>query len=136
MPENSGINKGTLIRLRSLVRAMHEPDAKGVPLAHLVELAGETGLDVGVTVDFEASRELGEPLLILRVPTPASPNPRLANLSEREKEVAELVAQGLSNKQIAVRLRITLATVKDHVHRILHKTGLPNRAAVAAALKG
>jgi DNA-binding NarL/FixJ family response regulator len=43
------------------------------------------------------------------------------------------VAAGLSNKKIAGKLFISLATVKDHVHRILAKTSLPNRAAIAAA---
>ena len=47
--------------------------------------------------------------------------------------MAGLVAAGLSNKQIARRLSVTLATVKDHVHRILVKAALPNRAAIATA---
>jgi len=45
-----------------------------------------------------------------------------------------LVAAGLANKQIALRLGITTATVKDHVHRILEKTELPSRTALAAAI--
>jgi DNA-binding NarL/FixJ family response regulator len=50
--------------------------------------------------------------------------------------ICALVTEGLSNKQIAARLHIALATVKDHMHRILAKTGLPNRAAVASAWRG
>jgi DNA-binding NarL/FixJ family response regulator len=64
------------------------------------------------------------------------PHPQQRSPPSREREVAALVAEGLSNKQIAARLFISLATVKDHVHRILKKTGLPNRAAVAAACVG
>ena len=60
----------------------------------------------------------------------------VASLSPREREVASLVAEGCSNKQIARRLAISEPTVKDHVHRILTKTGCPNRAAVAAAYIG
>jgi DNA-binding NarL/FixJ family response regulator len=57
-------------------------------------------------------------------------------LSRREWQVVALVAEGLSNKQIARRLVIALATVKDHLHRMLRKTKLPNRAALAAAYLG
>ena len=63
-------------------------------------------------------------------------NEALATLSPREREIVALVADGLSNKQIARRLFIALATVKDHVHRILVKTSRPNRAAIAAAVNG
>jgi DNA-binding NarL/FixJ family response regulator len=91
---------------------------------------------VAITVDFAASRELGHELIVLRVPTQAErkPNPHLAALSTREAEIASQIASGLSNKQIAARMLITLATVKAHVHNILTKTGLPNRTAIAAAL--
>lgn len=53
-------------------------------------------------------------------------------LSPREREVAGLVAAGLRNRDIALALGIKVATVKDHVHRILHKSGLDSRAHVAA----
>ncbi len=58
---------------------------------------------------------------------------RLLVLSPREKDVAALIALGLANKEIAWKLGIVHSTVKDHVHRILSKTGLPNRAAIAFA---
>jgi DNA-binding NarL/FixJ family response regulator len=130
------LDREALIRLRTLARAIHQDGGNAVPLARLVELASQARLSAGVTVDFEASRELGDPLVVLRVPTALPPDPRLTALSRREREIAEGLAAGLSNKQLARRLFITLATVKDHVHRILRKTGLPNRAAVAAALRG
>jgi DNA-binding NarL/FixJ family response regulator len=58
-------------------------------------------------------------------------------LTPREREVAACVgAKGLTNQQIADRLCLTTATVKDHVHSILNKTGLSNRAAIAAAWNG
>jgi DNA-binding NarL/FixJ family response regulator len=136
MKGNAGLDQGALIRLRALVRAIHEGDGRAVPLVQLVDLASRARLDAGVTVDFEASKELGQPFVVLRLPVAAQSDPCLTALSGREREVAALLTDGLSNKQIACRLRITLATVKDHVHRILRKTGLPNRAAVAAAFKG
>ena len=64
---------------------------------------------------------------------PASP--LLTVLTLREREVARLIAEGLTNKAIAHRLDLSPATVKDHVHHILQKTGLPNRASVVAHLE-
>ena len=53
-------------------------------------------------------------------------------LSERELEVAALIAQGLTNKQIAERLFIATGTVERHVANILGKLDMSNRAQVAA----
>lgn len=55
----------------------------------------------------------------------------LALLSVREREVALLVAKGLTNPQIARRLYLSLPTVKTHVARILDKLGVDNRVQVA-----
>jgi DNA-binding NarL/FixJ family response regulator len=49
----------------------------------------------------------------------------LAQLTEREREVLSLVAEGLSNKAVAARLFITDATVEAHVKQIFLKLGLP-----------
>jgi LuxR family maltose regulon positive regulatory protein len=55
-------------------------------------------------------------------------------LSERERQVLRLMAEGLTNEQIAARLIIALGTVKAHVHNISGKLGAQNRAhAVARA---
>ncbi|HEU0303886.1 MAG TPA: response regulator transcription factor [Gaiellaceae bacterium] len=53
-------------------------------------------------------------------------------LTTREREILELIDEGLSNKQIAQRLRIELPTVKNHVHHILGKLGVHRRAEAAA----
>jgi DNA-binding NarL/FixJ family response regulator len=53
-------------------------------------------------------------------------------LSQREREVIDLIAEGLSNKEIARRLRIATDTVKSHVHNILAKLALHNRLQIAA----
>jgi DNA-binding NarL/FixJ family response regulator len=52
----------------------------------------------------------------------------VATLTSRELEVLGLVAQGLSNKEIAGRLTVSLPTVKTHVHNVLFKLGAHRRA--------
>jgi DNA-binding NarL/FixJ family response regulator len=53
-------------------------------------------------------------------------------LTAREREILELIDDGLSNKQIAQRLQIELSTVKNHVHNILGKLRVERRAEAAA----
>ena len=62
-----------------------------------------------------------------------SPDPRLAELTAREREVLELVAQGLSNAEIAEALTLERTTIKTHVQRILTKLGARNRIEVVIA---
>ncbi len=62
-----------------------------------------------------------------RVERPA-PSPRLASLTEREREVMTLVAEGLSNDEIAERLVLSPATAKTHVSRIMTKLDVRDRA--------
>jgi DNA-binding NarL/FixJ family response regulator len=53
-------------------------------------------------------------------------------MTKREREVVDLIAEGLSNKEIAQRLNIATYTVKSHVHNILEKMALHTRLQVAS----
>lgn len=55
----------------------------------------------------------------------------LPNLTRRELEIVALIEEGLSNKEIAVRLAIELPTVKTHIHNILEKLQLDGRREAA-----
>jgi len=57
------------------------------------------------------------------------------NLTAREQEIVRLIDDGLSNKQIANRLCIQLATVKNHVHHIIEKVGAQGRVEAAARVR-
>lgn len=74
----------------------------------------------------ELTRRLIEEFVRRRPPASGTP-PELAELTERELEVARLVAHGLSNGEIADRLVVSPGTVKTHVGHVLQKTGLRDR---------
>ena len=70
----------------------------------------------------------------LAVPGTPAPPSVLDPLSSRERQVAELVADGLSNQQIASNLGISPRTVEDHVGRICRKLGVRSRSAIGRKL--
>ncbi|HEV2302604.1 MAG TPA: response regulator transcription factor [Stellaceae bacterium] len=57
-------------------------------------------------------------------------------LTRRERQIAELIAAGLADKEIARRLNISLATTKSHVHNLLGKLSVEHRGHVAEVLRG
>jgi DNA-binding NarL/FixJ family response regulator len=58
--------------------------------------------------------------------------PNAIRMTKREREIIELIADGLSNKEIAARLSIEIYTVKSHVHNILEKLALHSRLQISA----
>ena len=114
-------------------------------------LAGATGFltkNVGPRQVIEAIRAAGrgESLLepgaarsvVAKLMQLSEPRSRTAALSPREKQVLTLVAQGCTNKDIALRLKIRPITARNHVVHILDKLGLSSRteAAVEAVRLG
>lgn len=128
MPEPP--DKQTLERLREGLDTLASHDGERPAHARILEFAAAVGENVGVTVDFSARATLGQPMVLLR--PRQGPPPEFASLTARELEVAQLLAKGLRNKEIAGVLHISIATVKDHVHKILAKAKLDSRAEVAA----
>jgi two-component system nitrate/nitrite response regulator NarL len=53
-------------------------------------------------------------------------------MTKREREITDLIAEGMSNKEIAQQLNIAIYTVKSHVHNILEKLALHTRLQIAA----
>jgi DNA-binding NarL/FixJ family response regulator len=62
----------------------------------------------------------------------SSDQPPTGPLAKREVEVAKLVAEGLTNRQIGTRLFISERTVATHVRNILNKLGFDSRAQIAS----
>ena len=110
---------------------------------YLGDLAAFLGRSASARAHYEAalssSQDMHAPAFsrrarkaIARLGAPTSPRSPLSPLSLREAQVAELVGAGMTNRQVAQRLFLSERTVENHVSNILHRLGLPNRAAVAA----
>jgi len=67
---------------------------------------------------------------------PQQPEPAYGGLTEREQEIAALLVEGLTNRQIADRLYISEGTVKNYISTIYDKTGIHDRVKLVVALKG
>jgi len=100
-------------------------DASGDQLASAVRTvaAGEALLAPAIT------RRLIEDFC--RGPEPGTAASTAGRLSQRELDVVRLVAQGLSNAEIAARLYLSETTIKSHIARTLAKLGLRDRVQIA-----
>ena len=84
--------------------------------------AGEALLDPSV------QRRLLESLRAPAAAAPGPPDPLPDGLTQREAEVLGLIAEGLSNQEIATRLHVSEPTVKTHINNLFSKTGVRDRA--------
>ena len=66
--------------------------------------------------------------------SPVPPELRAVGVTSREMDVLKLVAEGLSNREIAQRLCLSPRTVEHHVTSLLRRTGAPSRAALGTAV--
>jgi DNA-binding NarL/FixJ family response regulator len=101
---------------------------KDMPPAELIEAVLAVARGEPRIAPAMASRMLAE----LGRAGPAAPPDPLERLSDRERDVLALLAEGLRNREIAERLVISEATVKTHVRHVLEKLRFRNRAEAAA----
>jgi DNA-binding NarL/FixJ family response regulator len=94
--------------------------------ANEAEAAHEALLAIGAEGEAQRARA------ILAAAAGSSPEPAGAAVTRREGEVLRLLAEGLTNRQIAARLVVSEHTVHRHVANILRKLELPSRTAAAA----
>ncbi|MBW5486909.1 helix-turn-helix transcriptional regulator, partial [Streptomyces bambusae] len=122
--------------LRLVARSAYE-DGWGAPVAWLREAEEYfhgAGLQAVAGACRAQLRGMGASVLQRRTGTEqVPPDLRRCGVTAREFEVARLVAERTSNRDIARRLHISLRTVEKHVANLLRKTGHPNRTAFAAA---
>jgi two-component system, NarL family, nitrate/nitrite response regulator NarL len=123
--------------MRKLVMAVSEALSCGettVPQTLVDDLTACFPMPVVIEIDWEHSRREGQPMIQIRT-VRVSRERVLQRLSARQQTVARLLEEGLTNADIAARLGISIATVKDHVHRILVQSGCKSRAALVAAMR-
>lgn len=90
--------------------------------------------EMDIEIDLRATEIIGTPIVVAQKRMPNAPFAE--QLTKRQQEVALCLARGLSNKQIARELCISLTTTKDHVHAVLTRLGIDSRNKVAALAFG
>ena len=107
---------------------------EGTPMAHLLSEAAANGIMqdyVGkLLAVFETEKQKGADKSSLPTATPAQP--LIEPLSRRELEVLQLIAEGLSNREISERLFLALVTVKGHNQKIFGKLQVQRRTEAVA----
>lgn len=99
----------------------------GQDLARAVRTVAAGGALIDPSVARKVVAEFARRTLPTRAPDAGLPEP----LSEREREILRLLAQGLSNAEIAARLSLAPGTVKNYVTVILQKLGARDRTQAA-----
>ena len=124
--------------LRNSVGRSINGTSRVIQIADSDTLVAPTPATRGVVRRSESSRELKEAIKrVAKGQTYSLPEPSMTGkkLSRREQEIAQLVAQGMSNRSIAEELGLSEQSVKNLVSRILRKTGLGNRVQLALSMQ-
>ena len=100
---------------------------EGPPMARLLYEAVTRGIAPDYARQLLSAFPVAEPAQADPSETQASNSELVEPLSERELEVLELIAEGLTNPEIASRLFLSLHTIKAHTHNIYGKLGVHNR---------
>jgi two-component system response regulator DevR len=146
LPDGSGIEVCRVVRgidpsIRALILTSYDDDealfASIMAGASGYILKEATGQDlIGAVHHVAAGHSLIDPILVERVldrvrngPETA---PELAGLTEQELKLLELVAEGMTNRQIGERMFLAEKTVKNYVSTMLQKLGLERRTQAAA----
>jgi|GEM_PF-2077079 len=119
--------------LSTVLKDLQDAPQAPIPPSVLKELVPLTGCGTRLKIDLDASRAIGAPLVT--VFAQPSDEQLLAPLTPRQRQVAQQIIAGKSNREIADAFGISLATVKDHVHAVLQRLKLPSRRAVMAAAR-
>ncbi|WP_019873605.1 response regulator [Sporichthya polymorpha] len=145
LPDGSGIDvcrdiRSAMPEVRCLILTSYD-DNDAIFAAVMAGAAGYLLKEIRGTSLLDAIRQVAEGkslldpsvterlLARLRDGTPA--DPRMASLSEREREILGLIADGLTNRQIGERLFLAEKTVKNYVSALLAKLGMERRTQAA-----
>ena len=96
------------------------------------QLKSVSGDDLAASIRFTAAGQSAMDSSVTRLI--ASDHDVLRGLTDREREVADLLATGLSNSEIAERLYLSIYTVKNHVSNILMKFNVQSRTELVAMI--
>jgi two-component system response regulator DevR len=146
LPDGSGIEVCRVVRgidpsIRALILTSYDDDealfASIMAGASGYILKEATGQDlIGAVHHVAAGHSLIDPILVERVldrvRTGPETAPELAGLTEQELKLLELVAEGMTNRQIGERMFLAEKTVKNYVSTMLQKLGLERRTQAAA----
>ena len=110
------------------------------PLVPFIDECARQGSEALGAAGWQAEYDRGRSLdrsdvLVLALGEPPPPNRRQSDdlpLTRRQQEVAHLVAQGLTDREVATRLSISVRTAESHVEQILARLGFRSRAQIAA----
>jgi DNA-binding NarL/FixJ family response regulator len=106
-----------------------------VPVEHLLDNVRAVHQDEALVSPDIAAALMHQIAQLAQVSAQHSLDPQaVADLTARERDVLNLISEGLTNQEIAERLVIEVGTVKNHVHNVLKKLGVSSRGEAASYL--